>query len=270
MSCVLNQTRATLHTQTQESVTLARQVEVSTSREKDLMLEKETAVAHRIALEAQLGPLQERVNELQAHVNDIPNLQQSLERTRLEAEQVPALQEQLTHSFREIKSLELTLSTKEQEKKRLFNDLDAKRRRDISETKDACNLEAVKQVNDALTLHSKDWSNTLVDGLNALHVSSEKVTKQFFQACQTAIQDDCLADVFSYLQQLLDYIESEREERVTLLERLSQVNQLNEQWQMSEEKLHETERIGRIRINLSFVYFYIFLSAISSHSKHRH
>jgi hypothetical protein len=50
--------------------------------EKDLedqKREKEFAVARGLDLQAQLGPLQQRVNDLQGLSDDIPNIQQSLE-----------------------------------------------------------------------------------------------------------------------------------------------------------------------------------------------
>ena len=68
VSRVVNEVRALLHTQTQESASLARQPELSTSRARDLTLEKD-------------------------------NLQQSLTRAHLV---LPVLQEQLNQSGRKL------------------------------------------------------------------------------------------------------------------------------------------------------------------------
>jgi chromosome segregation ATPase len=91
-----------------------REMELASSREREVTVEKESAVARGLDLQAQFGPLQQRVKELQRLSDDIPNLQQSLECARSEAKQLPVLQEQVMQSTNRIKSLEQELSTQEQ------------------------------------------------------------------------------------------------------------------------------------------------------------
>jgi chromosome segregation ATPase len=110
----LNEVRALLHTQTLESASLAQELERASSREREVTVEKESAIARALDLEGQLGPIQERVKELQGLTDGIPNLQQSLEYVLLEAKQLPVLQEQVKQSTNRIKSLEQELSTQEQ------------------------------------------------------------------------------------------------------------------------------------------------------------
>ncbi len=219
----LLETRTSLEAQTQQFSTMAEQMELVTVRERDLTLEKDAAVAHGVSLEEQIGPLQKKIKELQEVIDTIPKLQEALKSVRA---QVTPLQEQLKHSATRIKSLEQTLLSKQTERKRLWKELGIKERA-IAEIRDACNLKVEKQVNDALTSHSQGWSNTLMDGLNALHVSSDDLTKKFSQACHAALEDGCLAGVFNYLQQLLNYIESEREEKVAFLEQQIKDNAKN-------------------------------------------
>ena len=126
VSGLLSGTREVIHAQIQEKTALSPQLDIATSRERDLILERDSTIAYKDSLEAQIGPLIERVNELQGRVDYIPILQQSLECARLETEHLPVLHEQVKQSASQIKSLKLNLST---QKRNLLRELDSKRRR---------------------------------------------------------------------------------------------------------------------------------------------
>lgn len=102
----LLETHTSLEAQTQQSSTLAEQMELVIGRERDLTLEKDAAVAHRVSLEEQIGTLQEKIKELQDVVDTIPNVQEALKFARAQA---TPLQEQLKHSATRIKSVERAL-----------------------------------------------------------------------------------------------------------------------------------------------------------------
>jgi chromosome segregation ATPase len=211
-SRIIAETRELLQAQIQRNAELTQQLD-------NLTLERDSETARRNSLEAQLGPLREQVKELHGRLECIPKLQQSLTRTHLELKQVPVLQEQVKQSANQIKSLELTLSTKEQEKKRLFNDLDAKRHLDVETAKNACQVEAEKQLEDALNKKHQDFGEQLLQSLQSLRFSSEELTAQFSQACsEKFVQGCCLNDLFGLLQELLDYIHANYDEQVASLE----------------------------------------------------
>lgn len=66
---------------------------ILTTERDDILKQKDTTDARAVTLEAQVGHIQEKIKELQTLVDTIPNLQESLNSARVEAEQVPVLQE---------------------------------------------------------------------------------------------------------------------------------------------------------------------------------
>jgi chromosome segregation ATPase len=82
---LLQETQLSLQTLTQQNANLIqqqeeslRETELASSREREVTVEKESAVARGLDLQAQLGPLQQRVKELQGLSDGIPNLQKSI------------------------------------------------------------------------------------------------------------------------------------------------------------------------------------------------
>lgn len=148
--------------------------------------------------------MQERIKELQEVVDTIPNLQQSLKRAGLEAEQVPILQEQVKQCVKQIKSLDLRLSNQDREKKRLFHDLEVK---------------AEKQLEDALNQIEQKLREQVLKRLQNLRLPSDDLKEQFTQACAEAFPEGCsLNDFFEILQQLLDYIQRNYDQQVATMD----------------------------------------------------
>jgi hypothetical protein len=178
-----------LHTQTQESSSLARQLELYISRARDLALEKD-------------------------------NLQQAPGRAHLDLKQVPTLQEKVKQSVNQIKSLELKLSNQDQEKKKLLRDLDSKRLSDIDVAQKAGQVEAEKQLEDALNKSSQQFGEHLLQCLKDLSLPSDELKEQFSQACSEQYAEGCyLNDLFGILQQLLDHIYTNHSEQMVSVER---------------------------------------------------
>jgi chromosome segregation ATPase len=219
-SRIIAETRELLQAQVQRNAELTQQLDIASSRERDLTLERDSATTRGNSLEAQLGPLREQVKELNGRVECIPNLHQSLDCARLEAEQLPVLQEQLTQSSREIKSLRLSLSTQLLEKKRLLHDLEAKRRRDIDATKNASKLEAEKQVQAALNKNSQQFWEQVLQCLQNLSLPSDELKDAFSQSCSEKYSEGCyLNDLFGILQQLIDHIYTNHGDQMLSVER---------------------------------------------------
>jgi chromosome segregation ATPase len=137
----------------------------------------------------------------------------------LELKQVPVLQEQLNQSDRKIKSLELRLSTKVQENKKLHQDFEAKRCRDIEAAKNACEAEAEKQLDDALSKEHQEFGEQVLQGLQELSLPSDVLKEQFSQACVENFPECSLNDLFGILQQLIDHIYTNHGEQILSVER---------------------------------------------------
>jgi chromosome segregation ATPase len=219
-SRLLSETRELLQTEIQLKEELAQQLDIATSRKLKVTLERDSAIVRGNSLEAQLGPLQARIKELQEAVDATPNLQQSLTRARLEAEQVPILQERLNHCAKQIKSLELRLSTKVQENKKLHQDFEAKRVSDIDAAKNACKVEAEKHLEDALSKEHQEFGEQVLQCLQNLSLPSDELQDAFSQACSEKYAEDCyLVDLFGILQLLIDHIYTNHGEQMVSVER---------------------------------------------------
>ena len=116
--------------------------------------------------------------------------------------------------------MELSLSTKEQENKKLHQDLEGKRHRDVVAAKNACKVEAEKQIEDELNKSSQQFWEHLLQCLKDLSLPSDELKEQFSQACSEKYAEGCyLNDLFGILQQLIDHIYTNHGEQMVSVER---------------------------------------------------